>query len=479
MIATDSIPSLVELSKPPARFPTVWGLNPVDLHDHFWAARGVFVVRMGEDRQIPRDAEQYLLTEPRTLAIFRLAPLIDTLSWVRPVVLVVRLINRAEEDYRETVLTSPTGKFLQFRRIYGMTVPRLSRVALTRSPQVAYAWQQSMDSRTAWRRLRHESQAARKETTTLTGRSYDRGQDSEVSQFVTDVIRSWNEPSATISELQRISSRVWAHPDAQVPSDVHFIGPVWVGAGRKIEPGATVVGPAVLWDDPSHRPQQKLVSWSELEPSAVLAAVRRNKASKARGPFGKRLFDILFALIVLLLTAPIYPLVMLAIWIEDGRPFFFAHMRETLGGREFPCLKFRSMRKDAERIKAALSKANQADGPQFYLTQDPRLTRIGRLIRKLNIDELPQFINVLRGDMSVVGPRPSPKSENQFNPAWREARLNVRAGITGLWQVCRTRRAGLDFQEWIKFDLQYVQNASWRLDLWIISKTIRVLLGIA
>jgi lipopolysaccharide/colanic/teichoic acid biosynthesis glycosyltransferase len=134
------------------------------------------------------------------------------------------------------------------------------------------------------------------------------------------------------------------------------------------------------------------------------------------------------------------------------------------------------MRKDAEQIKARLAEENLADGPQFYIAHDPRLTRVGHFIRKLNIDELPQFVNVLLGHMSVVGPRPSPRAENQYSPAWREARLSVRAGVTGLWQVCRTRRPGLDFQEWIKFDLQYVQNPGWRTDLSIIFKTIKILL---
>jgi lipopolysaccharide/colanic/teichoic acid biosynthesis glycosyltransferase len=152
------------------------------------------------------------------------------------------------------------------------------------------------------------------------------------------------------------------------------------------------------------------------------------------------------------------------------------HKRETMGGREFPCLKFRSMRKDAELIKAALSDKNQADGPQFFMENDPRLTRVGRFIRKTNIDELPQFFNVLVGHMSIVGPRPSPRRENQFSPAWRDARLSVRPGVTGLWQVNRTRIRGADFQEWIKYDIQYVENQSWRLDLKIIGKTFNVFL---
>jgi lipopolysaccharide/colanic/teichoic acid biosynthesis glycosyltransferase len=136
------------------------------------------------------------------------------------------------------------------------------------------------------------------------------------------------------------------------------------------------------------------------------------------------------------------------------------------------------MRKDADKMKQALRQKNQADGPQFFIEDDPRLTRVGRIIRKFRIDEFPQFFNVLVGHMSVVGPRPSPFTENQFCPAWREARLSVRPGITGLWQVKRTRQPGTDFQEWIRYDIEYVENARWSLDLLIIWKTfISVLRG--
>jgi len=100
------------------------------------------------------------------------------------------------------------------------------------------------------------------------------------------------------------------------------------------------------------------------------------------------------------------------------------------------------MRKDAEELKAKLKAQNQADGPQFFIDNDPRLTSVGKVLRKYNLDELPQFINVLRGHMSVVGPRPSPRHENQYCPPWREARLSVRPGITGLWQIHRTRVRG-------------------------------------
>ena len=106
------------------------------------------------------------------------------------------------------------------------------------------------------------------------------------------------------------------------------------------------------------------------------------------------------------------------------------------------------------------------------MENDPRLTKVGAFTRKYNLDELPQFWNVLTGDMSIVGPRPSPKKENQFAPAWREARLSVRPGITGLWQTRRTRRAGTDFQEWIRYDIEYVEDASLWLDMKIIWRTV-------
>jgi lipopolysaccharide/colanic/teichoic acid biosynthesis glycosyltransferase len=169
--------------------------------------------------------------------------------------------------------------------------------------------------------------------------------------------------------------------------------------------------------------------------------------------------------------------VSLAVVISSGFPIFFGHERQSKGGRNFKCWKFRTMMRDAESMVLDLQDENIADGPQVFIKNDPRITRIGRILRRFHIDELPQFWNVLVGDMSLVGPRPSPENENQFCPAWRESRLSIRPGITGLWQVERTRQPGLDFQEWIKYDIEYVNRANLVLDLKIIVKTVFKIAG--
>jgi lipopolysaccharide/colanic/teichoic acid biosynthesis glycosyltransferase len=235
----------------------------------------------------------------------------------------------------------------------------------------------------------------------------------------------------------------------------------------------------ILADEPGSgvRPADAF-DWSQLEsPAHRLLPRPRLRRGWARRT-SKRALDIAVSAAALLCFLPFMPLVMLLIWREDGRPFFFAHTRQTRGGREFPCYKFRTMIKDAEKAKELLRQLNQSDGAHFFIRNDPRLLRVGKWLRRFQIDEVPQFWNILLGHMSLVGPRPSPDKENQYCPAWREARLSVRPGLTGLWQVRRTREPQTDFQEWIRYDLEYVQRESWRLDLWIIAETIRtVILG--
>lgn len=457
--------------------PTVWGLDPTQLVDRFWASRGVQVVRQGERSEIVEGAELFLLTDPRTMCIFKLGELIELLSWEKPDVLFVRLHCNRELGYREFVVSDDNNQFKRFQRSYGGSDSRLARVALTPERQIAEFWQSAPDPLSGWRMLRKRIHRSYRATRSMNGSVYDRTQDHEVSQFVRDLVRIWKHPNSTIPRAQKGSGRVWQDLDTTgQEGQAKCIGSVWLGAGIKLDDDATVVGPTVIWDAPECRPEIANLEWEELEPTEVFDRPVRVKKQTSFHRVTKRAFDFLFALTVILLTLPLYPFIMLAIFIEDGRPFFFAHKRETKGGEEFPCLKFRSMFNNAEEIKARLQAENEADGPQFFMENDPRVTRIGRLLRKTYLDELPQFFNVLLGQMSVVGPRPSPRKENQFCPPWREARLSVRPGVTGLWQVKRTRNLGEDFQEWIKYDLEYVEKASWKLDIYIIWKTFVMIL---
>jgi lipopolysaccharide/colanic/teichoic acid biosynthesis glycosyltransferase len=189
----------------------------------------------------------------------------------------------------------------------------------------------------------------------------------------------------------------------------------------------------------------------------------------------KRIADIVTAAVVLTLFAPVFPIIAIVIKLTSRGPVFFKDARQGLYGKAFNCLKFRTMLVGADNLQDKLRSLNQADGPQFKMADDPRLSTVGRFLRDTYIDEIPQFFNVLLGQMSVVGPRPSPESENTLCPSWRDARLSVRPGITGLWQVCRTRQPMKDFQEWIHYDTEYVRDLSLRMDLWVFWQTAKKL----
>jgi len=186
----------------------------------------------------------------------------------------------------------------------------------------------------------------------------------------------------------------------------------------------------------------------------------------------KRAADIITAIIVLLLFAPVFPVIALAIKLASKGPVFFKDTRQGLHGKTFKCLKFRTMCLGSDKLQEKLRTINEVDGPQFRIKNDPRINSVGRFLRETYIDEIPQFFNVLLGQMSTVGPRPSPESENTLCPLWRDARLSVRPGITGLWQLKRTRRPMKDFQEWIYYDIEYVRKLSIKMDLGIAIKTI-------
>jgi len=189
----------------------------------------------------------------------------------------------------------------------------------------------------------------------------------------------------------------------------------------------------------------------------------------------KRLADIIVAILALIVFGPLMLLVALLIKLSSRGPVFFIQARCGLNGRIFNVYKFRTMGVDAEKMKQKLAHLNEMSGPVFKIRNDPRVTRIGRLLRKFSIDELPQFINVLKGDMSLVGPRPPTPDEVVQYEDWQRRRLSVRPGLTCIWQV--SGRNNIDFDEWMRLDLQYIDNWSLGLDLKLLAKTLPAVLS--
>lgn len=191
----------------------------------------------------------------------------------------------------------------------------------------------------------------------------------------------------------------------------------------------------------------------------------------------KQLIDYLGALVLLILTFPLFIIVSILIKLTSPGPVFFKQLRCGLNGKPFVMYKFRSMRTDAEQLKHELEVLNEMSGPVFKLSDDPRVTPVGRILRKFSLDELPQLINVMRGEMSLVGPRPLPVDEvKRFDDFAYRRRLSVKPGLTCLWQISG-RSEVTDFKEWVRLDLEYIDNWSLWLDLKILLKTIPVVLA--
>lgn len=190
----------------------------------------------------------------------------------------------------------------------------------------------------------------------------------------------------------------------------------------------------------------------------------------------KRVFDFAASLLLLALSAPLLLLLAVLICLDDprGGPIF-RQTRLGLGGRRFTMYKFRTMAVDAEQRRAELAALNEMDGPVFKIREDPRVTRIGKFLRRSSLDELPQLFNVLRGDMSIIGPRPPLPCEAAEYTDYQSLRLIVKPGLTGLWQV-RTDRNAVSFAEWVEDDMEYILNASLWGDVKLMLKTPFVML---
>jgi exopolysaccharide biosynthesis polyprenyl glycosylphosphotransferase len=191
--------------------------------------------------------------------------------------------------------------------------------------------------------------------------------------------------------------------------------------------------------------------------------------------FVKRTFDLVVSSLLLALLSPLLVAIAALVWLTSRGPVIYRSHRPGIGGESFACFKFRTMHTDAEQHQADLESINEATGPLFKIRQDPRLTPVGRFLRRYSLDELPQLVNVLRGQMSLVGPRPLPLRDFEQLEEWHKKRYLVLPGITGLWQV--SGRSELDFDDLVRLDFLYLERWSVGLDLAIMLKTIPAVLS--
>jgi lipopolysaccharide/colanic/teichoic acid biosynthesis glycosyltransferase len=301
-----------------------------------------------------------------------------------------------------------------------------------------------------------------------------------------------------IHATARLMGPIVIQSNARVDANATIVGPTLVGEGAHVSAGAVlahvVVGAGALvppgrvlrdrgWftqsEDRVHGVEEgRTPSYTDrlarynVQRRNVLRTEAPDRPHSRWNRTWKRIFDAVVAAISLCVLSPFLLLVAVLVRLDSKGPAFYSDEREGNGGRLFRCLKFRTMGTGASALQRQLKSLDKLDGPHFKLNADPRVTRLGRILRATNIDELPQLANVLVGEMSLVGPRPSPFRENQICMPWREARLSVRPGMTGLWQVCRQDRASGDFHQWIEYDLLYVQHVGVLLDLKILAATV-------
>lgn len=338
----------------------------------------------------------------------------------------------------------------------------------------------------------------------------DRGEDRQSG--IDEIVIGEN---ADISPHSFLLGPLVIGPNCVVEDYVHLIGPAVIGPTSHLEkgslvresvlrPGTRVRGNArveysvvggdeavpegmrlrsTYWNTPALGTHGSRAASESGYPNKMLPRLRRTPRSViARGGQGTRsvyevmksVVDRTGAVIGMALVGPVLLLIAAAVRLDSRGPVFFSQKRCGKDGREFWMHKFRTMVPDAEQRQKELKARNSVDGPMFKLEEDPRITRVGKLLRKTSLDELPQLLNVLRGEMSLVGPRPLAYDEMKFCPTWRDARLTVRPGLTGLWQVKARNRNR--FSEWIRYDLEYVRRRSLWLDMYILVRTARVLL---
>lgn len=419
--------------------------------------------------------------------------------------------------YQERIRLAETGELVGYRRLYRDAMEPVPLPVdwphhlLIRSTHAAAVLSDGLPREFGEMIARCRTRGANVEAVCMAGSVIDLAS-LDGLLALSDMVLTHGPPRGAARRIS-LGRQVYAYGgDQRVSRDARFVGPVLLGRGVCIEPGAVIVGPSILCDGctvgrgalvdssivgprvavrPDHAFHRCVVSHPDdgtaseriCSPQATRFATKplcptRQTVFRTWPRFSyagcfKRIVDVIVASIVLILFAPVVPLIALAIKINSPGPVFFRDKRQGLHGRPFNCVKFRTMRVGAAEIQDKLRFVSEVDGPQFKMADDPRISTVGRFLRETYLDEIPQFVNVLCGQMSIVGPRPSPESENTLCPSWRDARLSVRPGITGLWQVYRTREPFKDFQEWIYYDTKYVQELSPQMDLWVCWCTFR------
>jgi len=425
-------------------------------------------------------------------------------------------LDSSAEGTREYVQTDPDGRVRRIQRYYeAVTWPFASEVSATLLPAACTLLLAGAPF-TSLAQLRHTlaSLGVPSRDVPVPMKTFDLGDERGLlglsERFTIELARDGREgwpangvasdhgDGAALHPSARLVGPVVVHPGAMIHADATVIGPAVVGARAWVGPGAVVaqslVAPgtvvpentlvrhqvwlgytALMQQGPGRRASdgQRLTSRSGSAP----VEMRDDPPPGIAYFFLKRWLDAALAGAGLIALSPLLLLTALLVKLTSRGSIFYGDQREGRGGRVFQCWKFRTMRTGADAQQRQLYAKNEMDGPQFKLKDDPRVTPLGRWLRRLNIDELPQFANVVCGQMSLVGPRPSPFRENQVCVPWRQARLSVRPGITGLWQLCRDDRNGGDFHQWIHYDVLYVRHLSLWTDLKILAATLLTLGG--
>ncbi|MEK7773741.1 MAG: sugar transferase, partial [Deltaproteobacteria bacterium] len=328
---------------------------------------------------------------------------------------------------------------------------------------------------------------------------------------------------AYTGSMTEVAEGVWVGNKASISHRAYIVGPVIIGDGGTIEENVQIIGPSVIGNNcligkRAFIRESVLLDGCEMEEDSglkyciagggvnvcsgdvfenkivvenlrlgdlnlvpsryqfrgVTEALKLNFGSfKYRAfLFIKRLMDVLASSALLVVLSPVMLVICAMIKRDSEGPCVFSQKRCGKDGKDFVMYKFRTMVKNAPSLQQNLAAGKNVDGPMFKLFNDPRVTRIGEKLRKTSLDELPQLINVLRGEMSLVGPRPLVMDEMRFSPSWRSIRLKVKPGVTGLWQV--QGRSEASFHDWIRYDVYYVKKQSLWLDLTVLLKTIKV-----